>query len=111
MRRSWLVLTALAVACPLLGGCVVTAGSGRSGAWAGFVFLFFPLFLVLLVTEGGGWDLGRAPLWTVLVAATAVGAAAILATYLPGRSPCRRSRVGLTPCAVVPVTLRICSAP
>jgi len=62
-----------------------------------------PLLLVLLVTEGGGWDLGRAPLWTVLVAATAVGAAAILATYLPGRSPCRRSRVGLTPCAVVPV--------
>lgn len=62
-----------------------------------------PLLLVLLVTEGGGWDLGRAPLWAVLVAATAVGAAAILATYLPGRSPCRRSRVGLTPCAVVPV--------
>lgn len=62
-----------------------------------------PLLLVLLVTEGGGWDLGREPLWTVLVAATAVGAAAILATYLPGRSPCRRSRGGLTPCAVVPV--------
>jgi hypothetical protein len=61
VRRSWLVLTALAVACPLLGGCVVTAGSGRSGAWAGFVFLFFPLFLVLLVTALARAGRGRRP--------------------------------------------------
>ncbi|WP_324651170.1 hypothetical protein [Georgenia sp. H159] len=62
-----------------------------------------PVLLLLLVTEGGGWDPPRAPPWTFLVAATATGAAAILATYLHAPGGCRGSRGGLTPCAVVPV--------
>lgn len=60
-----------------------------------------PLLLILLVLEGGGWDPQRAPLWTALVAVTAAGGAAILATYLPGQGACRAR--GLTPCAAVPV--------
>lgn len=60
-----------------------------------------PLLLFLLVVEGGGWAPQHAPLWTALVAVTAGGAAAILATYLPGQGACRAR--GLTPCAVVPL--------
>ncbi|WP_413452727.1 hypothetical protein AA0Y32_09265 [Georgenia phoenicis] len=59
-----------------------------------------PLLLALLVTEGGGWDAARAPLWTALVSLAAVGGAAVLATYVPARG--HRS-LGLLPCTVVPL--------
>lgn len=64
-----------------------------------------PLLLFLLVGGGGGWAPARAPMWTALVAVTAVGAAAIVATYLPGVGTCRGSRGRLAPCAVVPVMM------
>ncbi len=67
------------------------------------VAVLSPLLLVLLLTEGGGWDPQGAPVWTALVAAAAVVSAAIIATYLPGQTTCRASQGGLTPCAVVPV--------
>ncbi|PYG01617.1 hypothetical protein SAMN05216184_10176 [Georgenia satyanarayanai] len=59
-----------------------------------------PLLLTLLLSEGGGWDATRAPLWTGLVALAAVGGATVLATYVPTRG---HRTVDLTPCTVVPL--------
>ncbi|WP_448071134.1 hypothetical protein [Georgenia yuyongxinii] len=56
-----------------------------------------PALFAALTVAGGGWAPALAPLWTAVVALTALGAAATLATYVPlrGRAP----RLGCTPCA------------
>ena len=44
-------LLVLAVAAPLLCGCVVASSSSSGGGSGGFLFLLFPLFLIFLVTR------------------------------------------------------------
>lgn len=52
-----------------------------------------------MVAVGGGWAPGALPLWTALVVLTALGAAVVLASYLPAQGAGLRLDLGCTPCA------------
>ncbi|WP_345045111.1 hypothetical protein [Georgenia daeguensis] len=60
-----------------------------------------PALLAALATTGGGWTPTEAPLWTALVALTALVSAATLATYLPLRGQGWRPDLGCSPCAAM----------
>jgi hypothetical protein len=60
-----------------------------------------PVLFVALVTTGGGLMLTVAPLWTALVALTALVSAATLATYLPLPDQGWRPDLGCSPCAAM----------
>ncbi len=63
--------------------------------------LLAPALFVGLVTAGGGWPPTPAVAWTALVALTAAGGAATLATYLPAPGAGWRLELGCAPCAAV----------
>ena len=79
-------------------------GSAPEGRWprrrlvAGV--LTAPLLAAAFIDAGGGWAPAEAPLWTALVAMTAVLGAAVLATYVPARGEGLRAALGCSPCAV-----------
>lgn len=92
---------------PLIGQRTVRRPwfANASGAWPlrrlVAVAVLSPLLFALLVGVAGGWAPGAALGWTVIVALTALAAAATLATYLPRPGAGRKLEVGCTPCAAV----------
>lgn len=60
-----------------------------------------PALFAALAATGGGWQPGAAPLWTALVALTALASAATLATYLPQRGQGWRPDLDCSPCAAM----------
>jgi len=60
-----------------------------------------PTLFVALVSTGGGWMPTVTPLWTALVALTALVSAATLATYVPLPGQGWRPDVGCSPCAAM----------
>lgn len=84
------------------GGAATTAGPASWPARRLVATLVAsPVLLVLLSAIGGGWSPGAAPVWTVLVAVTAVVTAATLASYVPLRGAGWRPDTGCTQCARV----------
>ncbi|WP_143426827.1 hypothetical protein [Georgenia soli] len=83
----------------------VTALRGGGGRWPRrrtvATAALTPVLLAALVTTGGGWMPTEAPLWTALVALTALISAATLATYLPLRGQGWRPDLGCSPCAAM----------